>query len=83
MATVEQAKRKRPTIIHFQPSGRRRVTGEPALTKFAADVKRFTGIHLDVIKGAAAGNAYYETLCGQKGEYDDCSEEDPGEQLEF
>jgi hypothetical protein len=82
MTDFKPVSRRRPAIIHFQPTGYRKVEGEAELKKLATDLRRFAGITVDTVGNAAIGNAYYETICGT-GEYDDCSEEDPGEQLEF
>lgn len=73
--------RKRVSIIHFQPTGFRKVEGEAKLRELAVTIKTFAGLTVDTVGSAAIGNAYYETVCG-KGEFDDCSEEDPGEQMD-
>ena len=66
---------RRPVIIHFRPTHFHKVESPAALKKWEKLVLDCGGIHVQ----SAIGNAYYETTCGT-GEYDDCAEEDPGEQ---
>lgn len=64
-----------PAIIHFRPTHFHEVKSPEALGKWEKLVLDCGGIHVK----SAIGNAYYETTCGTGG-YDDCAEEDPGEQ---
>lgn len=83
MAAVKarRAKKKAPAIIHFQPTGFRKVETPAGLKKLAEDVRKFAGITLNIPAATKGAVVYYETVCGT-GEFDDCSEEDPGEQLD-
>jgi hypothetical protein len=76
ISAQEMAKQgRRPAIIHFQPTNYRKVDTPEGLKRWEKLVLDCGGIHVT----SAIGNAYYETTCGT-GEYDDCAEEDPGDQ---
>ena len=79
ISAEEMAKEgRRPAILHFRPTHFRKVESPEALKAWERTVLEQVGIHVQ----AAAGNAYYETVCGT-GNFDDCSEEDPGEQVDL
>jgi hypothetical protein len=71
----EMAKRgKLPAVLHFRPTRFRKVESPEELKNWEKLVLDRVGIHIQT-KGAV----WYETTCGT-GNFDDCAEEDPGEQ---
>lgn len=73
-------KKKRPVIMTFQPTGYRKIEDPSELKIHLENRGKYTGLPLGT--DSVVGNAYYETTCGT-GSYDDCSETDPGEQLDL
>jgi len=72
--------KKRPAIMMFQPTGYRKIEDPKELQLHLESRGKYTGLPLGT--DSVIGNAYYETVCGT-GSYDDCAEEDPGEQLDL
>ena len=68
---------RRPAILHFRPTGFRKVESPEALQRWERLVIERVGFHPNIDPSGAI--VYYETTCGT-GDFDDCAEEDPGEQ---
>lgn len=65
---------RHPAILHFRPTHYRKVESPEVLKQWVKLVIDL-GNHIPPL----SDTVYYETTCGT-GDFDDCAEEDPGEQ---